>query len=109
MAVPITKSNIAATRYVTPTSRYANSQVLLYGENGVITFATYTKNTYPTNANDKFAVIPPGEEFRPDKTSFRAYGTVDFWWKIMEANNISDIYNYTSGLTIRIPSTNGIF
>lgn len=107
-AIPITITNTPATRYVPPTSRYANSTVILWGEEGIITYETYKKNSYPDNANDKFYNIPPGDEYRPDKTSYRAYGTPDFWWKIMEANNIDDIYNYTAGLTIRIPTTSGL-
>lgn len=75
-----------------------------------MTFNTYKKNiNTEATQGDKFTVIKTGEEYRPDKTSQRAYGTVDFWWAIMEANNIKDVYNYTSGLNIRIPAFHSIF
>jgi len=40
--------------------------------------------------SDKYFVVTPGTEYRPDLVSKEAYGAVDFWWKIMEANNIKD-------------------
>lgn len=109
MAIPITYLNTAATKYVPVSSRYANSTVILWGEEGIITFATYKKNSYPVVSSDRYAIIPPGNEYRPDKTSQDAYGTPDFWWKIMEANNITDVYDYIAGKTIRIPSATEIF
>lgn len=109
MTIPIQVTSTDPTRYVTATSRYANSTVIIYGEDGIITFNTYKKHSFPSSQSDKFDVVPPGEEFRPDKTSQRAYGTVDFWWRILEANNIKDIYDYTAGTNIRVPSALSIF
>jgi len=43
-------------------------------------------------------------EFRPDKMSQHVYGHVDWWWKIMEANNIKDVYDFKAGTNIRIPA-----
>jgi len=108
MATPIVTTETEPTQFVNSTSRYADSEVILYGEQSIITFKTYKKTTIPENADDRFLVIPQGEEFRPDKTSRRAYGTVNLWWKIMQANNISDIYDYRAGKNIRIPSSFGL-
>lgn len=85
-------------------SRYAAAPIIYYGDNRVVTFGTYRKKQYPNTSSDKFAVIPPGMEFRPDKMSLEAYGTVDFWWRILEANGIKDIYSFKSGMNIRLPS-----
>lgn len=90
-------------RFVTPTSRYSGSKVLYYNENKLLTFETYKKTTIPTSTQDKYAVISPGLEYRPDLVSYRAYGTVDFWWKILEANGMKDIWEFKSGENIRIP------
>lgn len=111
MSVPIEKSNATARTFVTPTSRYINSKTLLYSDNKVITFEIYKRKTRVTSlSNDKFAVIPPGEEYRPDLTSYRAYGTVDFWWQIMQENKIYDIFDYKAGKNILIPLPfNGAF
>lgn len=105
MAVKIERlDNVVATTFVTPTSRYATSAVLAYGEDSILTFETYKRSTTAITAQDRFLVVPPGEEYRPDLTSFRAYNTVDFWWKILQTNNISDIFDYKAGLNIRIPT-----
>ena len=82
MATPIQLSTSFATTYVTATSRYANSDVLIYGEDGILTFEIYKRQPIPTSGDDKITVISAGEEFRPDLTSIRAYGTVDYWWRI---------------------------
>jgi len=103
MAVPIQISSSKSQNYVTPSSRYVASDVIVYGEQGILTFETYKRQS-TISSQDMFAIIPAGEEYRPDLTSYRAYGTVDFWWRIMEVNKIYDIYDYVSGTNIRIPS-----
>ena len=101
--VVFTSINPVRANMVTATSRYANSDVLYYGEENKITFSTYKKQT-SENPKDKVMVIPGGMQYRPDLVSRMAYGTVDFWWKIMELNDINDVYNFTAGKTIRIPA-----
>lgn len=104
MAIPVRTSNTTSKTFVTVTSRYYNSDVLVYGNNKILTFETYKRNDIETSAGDRYAVVPPGEEYRPDLTSFRAYGTVDYWWLILEANKIKDIFDYKANINIRIPS-----
>ena len=89
MAVPVALAEIEAKRFVTATSRYAESQVLLYGKDRLLTFASYKRKPYVPSDSDRFAVVPPGEEYRPDLTAFRAYGIVDYWWLLMEVNNFA--------------------
>ena len=48
-------------------------------------------------------VISKNYEFRPDLVSYEAYGVVDFWWKIMEFNNIKDIFDFKAGINLTIP------
>lgn len=108
MAIPIEITTINPTKFVTPSSRYVNSNVILWGENKLLTFNTYKRTPIAVSRSDKFTVVPPGEEYRPDKTSRRAYGTPDFWWRILEANDIKDIFDYKAGLNVRIPSSLGI-
>lgn len=85
------------------TSRYVNSVVVYYTENKLITFQIYKKTPIPTSKKDKYAVVTKGTEYRPDKISQQAYGTPDFWWKILEANDLKDVYELKAGLNIRIP------
>jgi len=97
------ETNIQPSKFVTFTSRYYENKVAYYKDNKYLTFNTYKKREYPTNSSDKFMVVTKGLEYRPDLVSQRAYGFPDFWWKILEANNIKDIYDFKVGLNIRIP------
>jgi hypothetical protein len=103
MANYIEPANIKADRFVTPTSRYADSTVYYYTENKLITFETYKRNSIPESASDKYTVIKKSMEYRPDLMSKAAYGTVDFWWKILEANGMKDIMEFKTGVNIRLP------
>ena len=106
MANYIEKTNIDPKRFVTPSSRYASSTVLYYTENRLLAFETYKKNKKILNKsskNNKYYVVTPGTEYRPDLVAAEAYGSTDFWWKIMEANNIKDIFNFKTGLNIILP------
>lgn len=103
MANKIEEVETSAQRFVNSTSRYVKSKVIRYGDNHKLTFKTYKKQEITSNPADKFAVVPPGMEYRPDLVSYKAYGVPDFWWRIMEANNIKDILDFKAGMTIRIP------
>ena len=103
MANQITETAFKADRFVAPTSRYIDSTVLYYGPNNLITFNTYKRGSYPRNDKDTFTVITKTREYRPDLISFEHYGTVSFWWKIMEANGMKDILEFEAGKNIRLP------
>lgn len=103
MAVPIAETLTRADRLVNFTSRYIDSEVILYGEAKKLTFATYRRPNRTENPQDKVAVIPPGMEYRPDLVSQQAYGVPDFWWRILETNRIMDIFDFKAGRTIVIP------
>jgi len=96
-------NEVSANRFLDGYSRYRNSNVIYYGTPPRIAFTTYKKSPISFNVNDNFGVIPPGAEYRPDKISQKMYGSPDFWWKILEANNMKDIYEFKAGLTIRLP------
>jgi len=103
VANKISYPNISAKRFVDFSSRYINSKVLYYGENNKITFETYKRKDIVSSTKDKFVLINSSTEYRPDLVSYAAYGTVDYWWYIMEFNGIKDIYDFKSGITLRIP------
>jgi len=98
-------TEIDAKRFVPVTSRYSDYPVIYYTENKLITFTIYKKKTIPLSSDDRYYVITAGTEYRPDLVSQKSYGTTDFWWKIMEANNIKDVFDFKSGLNIRIPNS----
>lgn len=95
--------NIKAEEFVTKSSRYIDSRVIYYSDAKLLTFETYKKTSILFSPNDQVAVIPPGMQYRPDLVSKEKYGTVDFWWKIMEANKMKDIMEFTAGRTITLP------
>jgi len=96
-------TNIKADEFVTKSSRYIDSRVIYYSDAKIITFETYKKTPIMPSPSDKVAVITPGMQYRPDLVSKEKYGTVDFWWKIMEANKMKDIMEFQSGKTIILP------
>lgn len=89
-----------------PTSRYAGATVINYGLNSQprMTFKIYKRKVQTRSPSDKFMVIRPGYEYRPDKVSKELYGVEDFWWKIMEYNNMKDIMEFKVGTNITLPS-----
>jgi hypothetical protein len=103
MANKIEFTNLSAMEFVTRVSRYADSRIIYYSDEKIITFETYKKNKFVESSGDKVAVIPPGMEFRPDLVSKEKYGLPDFWWKIMEVNSIKDIFEFKAGRTIVLP------
>lgn len=103
MAQTIQSSNISANNFVDSTSRYVDSEVIYYGDNHLLTFTTYRKKDKNFSSDDKFMIIGKGHEFRPDLVSKRIYGISSYWWKIMEANDIKDIYDFKAGINIRLP------
>lgn len=103
MANRIEFSTNNATTFVTPTSRYASSRVIKYSDQKMTTFETYKRKPFRMSAGDQLAVIPAGMEYRPDLMSMERYGTTDFWWRIMEVNNIRDVVDFKAGRTIVLP------
>jgi hypothetical protein len=102
----IESANMPSDRFVSALSRYRGSEVVYYTANNrkVLTFATYKKQVSNVPAeDDMYTVVPPGMEFRPDLLSSKVYGTPDFWWKILEANDIKDVYDFKIGKNIRLP------
>lgn len=94
---------LSASRFVNTASRYYDSRVVYYTENKLLTFNLYKKTEIPLSSNDKYLVVSSGQEYRPDLISKMAYGAVDFWWRIMEANGIKDVFDIKIGLNLRIP------
>ena len=89
--------------FVTPSSRYTRSEIIYYGALHKITFTTYKRQEPQLSEEDKYSIIPPGWEYRPDLASKYMYGSVDFWWRILEENGMKDIWEFKAGENIRLP------
>lgn len=105
MANTITQSPLLASTFVDVTSRYASSKVVYYGDDHLVTFETYKRQSPVFSKNDKFYLITQASQYRPDLVSQLAYGIPSFWWRILEANNMKDISDFKLGTTIRIPES----
>jgi hypothetical protein len=105
MANTISKSPLLATTFVDISSRYASSDVIYYGDDHIVTFETYKRKRPAFTNNDKFYLITQATQYRPDLVSQLAYGITSFWWRIMEANGMKDIFDFKMGVTIRIPES----
>lgn len=105
MANKIEVTNILATKMVPSGSRYEDNKVIYYGEDKYITFPIYRRPNINSGDRDKYTVINKSTEYRPDLVSQDFYGTSIFWWKIMEINNIRDIWNFKAGLSILVPES----
>lgn len=90
--------------YVNFTSRYRTSTVVFYGDDRKTTFTTYKRSSIPESETDTFLTVTSAIEYRPDIVSYKAYGTPDYWWRILEFNGIYDISDFRAGRNIRIPS-----
>jgi len=71
------------------------------------------KMKYPSS----YYVIKEDDLLRPDLISYKAYGTVGFWWLILSINGIMDIFNsdvntpnkFIVGMTLKIPNILDIY
>ena len=101
----LTNINPVSAGLIPVSSRYASnkSQLIYYGTNKYLTFTTYVRTPYVPSSSDKHAVVPAGMEYRPDLISEQAYSTPDYWWRIMEANNMFDVMDLKTGTNIIIP------
>lgn len=98
---------LTSTDFVPQTSRYVDSTVIHYGEEKKITFKTFKRTEVPFSSQDRFIFLDKRFEYRPDIVSNLAYGIPDFWWRILEANKIDDIFDFKAGLTVRVPNNLG--
>jgi hypothetical protein len=104
MSNQIYYTGVSPQRYVSTLSRYSNSEVIQYGKNNVVAFATYVRPDTQISPTDTVFLINGSTAYRPDKVSKMKYGFVDWWWKIMQANQIYDIMDFKAGRTIYLPA-----
>jgi hypothetical protein len=103
MANRIEFTDLRPSNFVTNVSRYAQSRIVYYSDERLITFETYKRRKFVPSPRDQVTVVTPGLEYRPDLMSFDKYGIPDFWWKILEANNMKDVMEFKAGSTVVLP------
>ncbi len=92
--------------FVAQTSRYLNSKIIHYviDETKYLTFETFKKPQRSPNDQDRFYVITPGTQHRPDLVAKSAYGKEGYWWVLLLANDMKDVLEFEAGKTIIIPT-----
>jgi hypothetical protein len=100
----IESANIETRLFFTPSSRYLKQEIIYYGEKRIITIDTYNREKYQSSGNEKIMLINKSLEYRPDLVSYKFYGFVDNWWRILEANSMKDVWEFKSGKTIILPN-----
>ncbi len=103
MTVRITPTGLTAGRFMSSGSRYLKQNVIHWGESKRICFDTYIKEPYKKTGSERVMLLDAGNQYRPDLVSFEIYGYVDNWWRILEANNMKDIWEFKAGTTIILP------
>lgn len=103
MTQPVEPTRLRPERILAPGSRYLKQRIIYYGEKKLMTFNTYIRQPYRPNGNERVMMITKGVEFRPDLVSYDVYGFSDNWWRILEANNIKDVWDFKAGRTIILP------
>lgn len=103
MTTPIMPAGVSIGRVTRGLSRYRGQTPIYYGEHRLLTFDIYNRETYVPTGDEKVMLITKGLEYRPDLVSYDVYGIPDAWWRIMEANKIMDIFEFSAGRTILIP------
>ena len=104
MSRSIQTTDISASDILGSTSRYADFNIILLGDEHIQTLPTYERTrSYPKSEEDKYYQITMGTQFRPDLVALECYGDPVLWWVIAEANNLFDIEDWIAGKTLRIP------
>jgi len=101
--IPIADTNITPASILSDNSRYLKQKVIIYGDQRFLTFDTYKRQDFTPLVTDRSMIITKGVEYRPDLVAFQVYGTPNIWWKILEVNKLSDVFNFVAGRTIRLP------
>jgi hypothetical protein len=92
---------------VPASSRY-HATHLVYWRNK-LTYPIYKKKKLSFAPSDQHYEITKEVEYKPQLVSFRFYGTVDFWWRIMEMNGMKDVLEFKAGRNIVLPGSNLLF
>jgi hypothetical protein len=69
----------------------------------------WEKTKFQQSTTDVSYVIDIQYNKRPDLLANEAYGKANLWWLIMQYNNIADINEFVTGLSIVLPTKYRVF
>ena len=96
-------NTIAVSRYTLKT------QLRLNNEDVVIRNLRISDININKTDGDTVHKIEAGEEFRPDLVAFKQYNNPTLAWVILSANNMKSIFEFKTGLIIRIPEVTSLY
>lgn len=101
----VTRPNLSTWR-----SRYDLKEQLLLVDNNLVIRNMRARDMIPAKTSQDTAhIVTPGEAYRPDVIALNAYGDPRLAWIILSANNLSDMFDFISGLEITIPSAISLY
>ncbi len=87
--------------------RYDFAKFLSYANNGFDPLSSRFLNQLNTlEASGKFIVTT--EENRPDLIAYYIYGDTQYWWIILEYNNILSFDDLVTGVELKYPSLSSL-
>lgn len=94
-------TNIASNRY--------DTKVTLITDEGEYTRTLKLEELYSEPSDtDSYIAIDVTNQYDPFKISFQYYGTPNYYWVILAANNLFSMFDLVGGITIRIPDISKI-
>ena len=91
-------------------SRYDLKEQLLLTDNNLVIRNMRRKDMVPSsNSLDTAHRVTASENCRPDIVAQNAYGDPRLAWVILAANDLSDIFDFVTGLEIIIPASISLY
>lgn len=63
----------------------------------------------PRSRDDSYYVITNADQYRPDILAQRFYNDPRMYWVLLAANNMKTVFEFESGINIRIPAYETIY
>lgn len=91
-------------------SRYDLKEQLLLKDGNLVIRNMRRRDMVPlSNSLDTAHRVTAAENFRPDIVAYNAYGDPRLAWVILAANDLSDMFDFVTGLEIIIPSSISLY
>ena len=91
-------------------SRYDLKEKLLLNDYSLVIRNLRRNDMVPVSTSeDALHIVTPGENHRPDVVAFNFYKEPRLAWVILAANELSDIFDFNTGMEIIVPSLTSLY
>jgi hypothetical protein len=104
-------SNVLGFKYngtVIASNRYDTKATLITNDGEYTRTLKYEELYAAPSDTDLYIAVDITNQYDPFKISYQYYGTVNYYWVILSANNLFSMFDLVEGLTIRIPNISKI-